>query len=89
MIEVKRAVPIFQLYPSICLTNGKKAEDLRQGSWLVLDTNRCVDLAAFLGPAPSGMLSMGLPRLLTSDFSQPLDSTSTFQVAELRSFHIR
>jgi hypothetical protein len=88
MIEVKRAVPIFQLCPSICLTNGKRAEDLRQGSWLVLDTS-CVDLTTFLGPAPSGMLSMGLPRLLISDFSQPLDSTSTFQVAELRSFHIR
>jgi hypothetical protein len=50
----------------------------------VSNTSRCVNSAAFLGAASTGLPSISPPRLPVADFSQPLVGTRAFQVAELR-----
>jgi hypothetical protein len=57
--------------------------DYSKFSRIVLDINRCVDLAALLGAASTGLLSIGPPRLTVGDFRQPWISTSAFQDSEL------
>jgi hypothetical protein len=51
---------------------------------LVLDTTRCVYLAAILGAASTGLLSISPPRLTAGDFRQFFVGTSAFEIAELR-----
>jgi hypothetical protein len=60
---------LFSVFPGTWLTLRKITENLSQGSRLVLDSSRCIDLAALLGAASTGQLSIGCPRLHVSDFS--------------------
>jgi hypothetical protein len=46
--------------------------------------SHCINLAAILGAASNGLLSISPPWLPTCEFSQPLVGTSAFHVAELR-----
>jgi hypothetical protein len=45
----------------------KSTESLSQGSRIVLDTTRCIDLAAFLGAASTVLLSISPPWLTVGD----------------------
>jgi hypothetical protein len=74
MIVGGGSCPLLQLYPDILLTTEKKQ-----------DTS-CVDLAAFLGAASSGLLSTSPSQLPVGDFRLPMVGTSAFQVAKLRGF---
>jgi hypothetical protein len=67
--------------PNICLTSEKRHRNLRQGSRIVLNTSRCVDLAVLLRQP---RLVIGPPYLPVGDLSQPLAGTSAFPVTELR-----
>jgi hypothetical protein len=66
-------------YRHICLATEGKHRNLSQGT-RVLDTNRCLDLAALLGPALTGLL------ITVDNAGQPLVCASAFQVSELRGF---
>jgi hypothetical protein len=46
----------------------------------MLDTTRCVDLAALLGAASTGLLSISPPWITVGDFREPLVGTSPFQI---------
>jgi hypothetical protein len=60
---------LFSVFPGTWLTLRKITENLCQGSLLVLDSSRCVDLAALLGAASTSLLSIGSPRLHVSNLS--------------------
>jgi hypothetical protein len=69
---------------AFALQLNKSTENLSQVSRIIIDTNRCVELATFLGAASTGLLSINHPRLVMGAFRQPLVGTSAFQVAKLR-----
>jgi hypothetical protein len=69
----------FNYISAFALQLRKSKEHFSHCSRLVLDNSRCVDVAAFLGAAPTVPLSIS-PRLPVGDFSQPLVGTSAFQV---------
>jgi hypothetical protein len=78
----RRAAPLLKYTMAFALQLRKSTEKLRVAEQL--DTTRCANLAAFLGTASTGLLSISAPRLPVGDFSQPLVGRSAFQVAELR-----
>jgi hypothetical protein len=51
----------FQLYSGICLTTEEKHEHPQSGLPASVDASHCVDLAAFLGSASTGLLNIGHP----------------------------
>jgi hypothetical protein len=76
-------MPLFKLYPGICLTteeNHRKPQVKLAG----LSYTSCIKLAAFVGAASTGLQSVSAPRLPAGDLSLPLVGTSVFQVTDLR-----
>jgi hypothetical protein len=61
MIGVRWAVPLLNYALAFALQLMKSAENLNQVSRIVLDTNRCVDLAALLRAASTGLLGIVPP----------------------------
>jgi hypothetical protein len=73
----------FELHLGIChKTNGVHT------SRTPSDTTRCVDFAASLETAFTGMLSIGPPLLTLSDFRHPLIFATVLQFAGLSSSRI-
>jgi hypothetical protein len=70
------AVPLFNDSLAFAEQLRKSTINFSQCSQIVLDTNRCVDLAALLGAASTGLLSISPPRLTVGDLRQPLVGTS-------------
>jgi hypothetical protein len=64
----------------------KTMENLCQKSRVVGD-NSLRGLGRLLGTASAGLLTISEHRLPVGDFSQPLEGTRAFQVAELRDPH--
>jgi hypothetical protein len=74
-------MPLLNCEVSLALKLRKSTEYLIQGSRIVMDTNCCFELAALLGTAPTGLVSINHPRIVAGDFRQRLVRTSEFQVA--------
>jgi hypothetical protein len=64
----------------------KRTENLSQGTQVVLDTDRCVHMAAILGAASTGLLSVSPPQLTVGDCRQPLVGTGVFQLVDPKGF---
>jgi hypothetical protein len=82
----RQAVPLFNYALAFALQLRKSTEKLSQTSRIVLGTGRSVDLPAIIRAASTVLLSLSPARLNVGDFSKPLVSISTFQVAKLRAF---
>jgi hypothetical protein len=67
----KASRALFQVFLAFALQLKKNTEDLSQFRRLALDTNSCVDLAAFLGATLISLSSISRLRLPVADFSQP------------------
>jgi hypothetical protein len=72
-VRVGRPYP-FHLYLVICLQQRKSTENLSQDSQVVLDTNHCINLSAFL-LSSAGLISIIPPLLSVGDFRQALVGT--------------
>jgi hypothetical protein len=56
-LEIGGTFP-FELYPGISFTTEEKRGNVGQYSRIVLDTNRCVDLATFFGAVPTDLMRL-------------------------------